>query len=191
MNQMEDTQIISQVIAGESEKFGLLVERYQDMVFTICVRVLQNDFDAQEVAQDAFMQAFHKLGSYQGNAKFSTWLYTISCRLAISKLRQVKRKVQTSTLEESESEAHHIAFDWPYDLEHSDKKDYIKKSLKLLNEAESVALTLFYLDECEVKEVAQIMERTESSVKVLLYRGRKSLYAALQTLLKGDAKAML
>lgn len=191
MNPTDEHNLISKILQGEKELFGELVNKYQDMVYTICIRILPIREEAEEVAQDAFVKAYTKLGSFKFQSKFSTWLYTITYRLAISKKRSSHHIPLSQTLEEIKNEDENLKIDWPFDLEEQDKTTYIKKALGMMNENESLALTLYYLDSNNIKEVAEIMDRKDSSVKVLLFRGRKNMMNLLNKMLKGELNSVL
>ena len=191
MEVREENNLILRIIEGDKESYELLVRKYQDMVFTICMRILKHNQEAEEVAQDAFIKAYYNLGSFRSASKFSTWLYTITYRLAISRLRKINREHTYVLDDENETASgNHIPV-WPDHLEHADRIKYIRKCLDCMNEFESIALSLYYLDNCSIKEVAGIMNRTESSVKVLLFRGRKSMMSILKSLLKGEINSVL
>ncbi|MDH3698239.1 MAG: sigma-70 family RNA polymerase sigma factor, partial [Flavobacteriaceae bacterium] len=78
MNQQPDSYFINQVLQGDYQAYGELVERYKYMVYTLAMKLVKNKEDAEEVAQDAFLKAFRGLNSYKGTAQFSTWIYKIT-----------------------------------------------------------------------------------------------------------------
>lgn len=80
---MEDHLAIARTLSGDTRAFGVLLGRYQNMVQTVTGRVLRNRMDAEEVTQDVFVKAHQKLKEFQGQGKFSTWLYSIAYRTAI------------------------------------------------------------------------------------------------------------
>ena len=80
MNTITDQHCIERTLQGETQAFGTLVERYQDFVFTIVYRMVKVREEAEEVAQDSFVKAFESLSSFRGEAKFSSWLYSIAYR---------------------------------------------------------------------------------------------------------------
>ncbi len=89
---LNDTEIINQVVGGNQQAYALLVNRYQEYVFTLVLRIVKNREDAEEVSQDVFIKAYKNLNSFRGDSKFSTWLYTIVNNTGISFLR--KRKLE-------------------------------------------------------------------------------------------------
>jgi RNA polymerase sigma factor (sigma-70 family) len=94
---LNDTEIINQVLGGNQQAYALLVNRYQEYVFTLVLRIVKNREDAEEVSQDVFIKAYKNLNSFRGDSKFSTWLYTIVNNTGISFLR--KRKLEIYSLD--------------------------------------------------------------------------------------------
>src|SRR3984885_14179245 len=94
---LTDTEIISSVLKGEKQFFAQLVERYQNYVFSLVLKFTDNREDAEEVSQDVFVKAYRSLADFRGEAKFSTWLYTIVRTSCITFLR--KKKLQTTSID--------------------------------------------------------------------------------------------
>ncbi len=84
----EDAQWIDETLAGNTAAFGQLVQKYQDRLFNTLVHVTGNPQEAEEVAQDAFVQAFVKLDSFQGRSGVYTWIYRIAFNLWITRRRR-------------------------------------------------------------------------------------------------------
>ena len=90
-----DREIISRVLQGEQRAYEVLVTRYQSFVFSVALRYTKNREDADELAQNAFIKAYRCLNDYRGDAKFSTWLYTIVSSLCLTFLRKKKLPVHS------------------------------------------------------------------------------------------------
>ena len=91
MQQQHDSDIIAMVLNGQKDAFSILVQRYQQYVFTLAMRYVNNKReDAEELSQDVFVKAYRFLGDFKQTSKFSTWLYTIVHTTAISHLRKKK-----------------------------------------------------------------------------------------------------
>src|ERR1044071_6325497 len=90
-----DTEIISQVLNGDQQAYALLVNRYQNYVFTLALRFTRNREDAEEVSQDIFIKAYKALADFRGASKFSTWLYTIVNTTCITFLRKKKLDIHS------------------------------------------------------------------------------------------------
>jgi RNA polymerase sigma-70 factor, ECF subfamily len=184
METRDDNHYISQVIAGNTASFAALIDRHKDLVYTIAMNITRNREDAEEVAQDAFLKAFQKLAGFRKESSFQTWLYRIVYNEAISKIR--KNKVKLLDLEEE------ITGNIPEEeieediagLDGQEQKLVIAKILDQLPEIDRVLVTLFYLDNQPVTEIAAVTGLGESNVKVRLHRVRKRIYADLQQILK-------
>ena len=87
---LNDNEIISKVLNGDQQAYAELVSRYQNYVFTLTLRMIKSREDAEEVAQDIFVKAYRSLANFRGDAKFSTWLYTIVNTTCITFLRKKK-----------------------------------------------------------------------------------------------------
>ena len=94
---LTDTEIISRTLKGDQQVFAQLVERYQNYVFTLVLRMIPGREDAEEVSQDVFVKAYRSLADFRGESKFSTWLYTIVRTSCITFLR--KKKLQTTSID--------------------------------------------------------------------------------------------
>ena len=85
---LNDNEIISKVLSGDTQAYAVLVNRYQNYVFTLAMRMVKTREDAEEVAQDIFIKAYRALADFRGASKFSTWLYTIVNTTCITFLRK-------------------------------------------------------------------------------------------------------
>ena len=180
---VEDHQAIPLAAAGDQRAFGVLIGRYKHMVYTVGRRVLRNDMDAEEVTQDVFVKAFRQLRDFQGSGKFSTWLYSIAYRTAISALRS--RKEHSTSLEDLQASGKDPAQDpTPFN---SDRKAILEWALSTLPAEDAGLMTMFYLEEMSVEEIVTVSGLGASNVKVRLHRCRKKLFEVLQHHLKEEA----
>ncbi|MDH7444439.1 RNA polymerase sigma factor [Aquimarina sp. 2201CG14-23] len=180
MNHQSDQYYIEQVLGGDTNAFSFLVERYQNLVYTVVYRMIRNNEEAEEVAQDAFIKAYKSLSNYRGEAKFSTWLYTIAYRKSLDAIKAKKRFTSTELIEEiSEGEAGLVNDALSY-LQDKERKQIISDSILTLPEVEAAIITLYYYDEKSVKEIKEIVGLTEDNIKIKLYRSRKKLYSILK-----------
>jgi RNA polymerase sigma-70 factor (ECF subfamily) len=178
---VEDRNAIALALTGDQSAFAVLIARYQHMVHTVTSRVLRNEMDAEEATQDAFVKAFQALAEFQGAGKFSTWLYSIAYRTAITALR--KRRAATLSIEDlrfhgvEPAEAAQLP---------QDRLAIIEQALAALSPEDAAIVTMYYLEELSVQEIVTITGTGASNVKVKLHRCRKKLFTALQYLLKDE-----
>ena len=79
----KDQLIIDQILGGDKQLFSVLVDRYKNLVFTLCLRLLKNREEAEELAQDSFVKIYKSLSKFKGEAKFSTWIYRVTYNLSL------------------------------------------------------------------------------------------------------------
>ncbi|WP_108866292.1 RNA polymerase sigma factor [Aquimarina aquimarini] len=180
MNHQSDQYYIDKVLDGQVNVFSVLVERYQSLVYTVVYRMLKNKEQAEEVAQDTFVKAYKALDRYRGDAKFSTWLYTIAYRKSLDALKVNKRFVSSSDIKEIGEKNIALVEDALSCLQAKERKQIILDSIMKLPEDEAAIITLYYFEEKSVKEIVEIVNLTADNVKIKLYRSRKKLYSLLQ-----------
>jgi RNA polymerase sigma-70 factor (ECF subfamily) len=173
---LTDTEIIRKVLQGEQAVFSRIVERYQDYVFTLVIRFIENREDAEEVAQDVFVKAYRSLADFRGESKFSTWLFTITRTSSISFLRKKKLHVQSLDNERTGIEAENKESGFQANrIEQKSRHAMLNRAIGLLNPDDREVLTLFYKGEQTLGEIGQIMGLEPNTVKVKLHRARQRL----------------
>ncbi len=180
MNHQSDQYYINQVLEGHLNAFSTLVERYQSLVYTVVYRMIKNKELAEEVAQDSFIKAYRSLDKYRGDAKFSTWLYTIAYRKSLDAIKANKRMMTSELIEEINEGEIELVTDALNYLQAKERKEIISDSIMKLPEDEAAIVTLYYFEEKSVKEIVEIIGLTPDNVKIKLYRSRKKLYSILQ-----------
>lgn len=102
-----DIQLIEAILAGDIQKYGVLVGRYERLVFALALRMLRHREDAEEVAQDVFVKTFQKLQTFNGDAKFSSWLYRVMYNKSLDMLSKKKRSKTKFEVESLPACAHY------------------------------------------------------------------------------------
>lgn len=164
-----DKLYIEQTLAGDINAFGQLVGKYKNKVFALTLRITNSQPDAEELAQDVFVKAYDSLKKFKGDAQFSTWLFRIAYNTAISYTR--KRKIVKTELNENIT----ANFTESASFEKEQQLQLLEKALLMLNEEDRGIVTLHYMQESSVKDIARITGLNESNVKVKLFRARKKL----------------
>lgn len=166
-----DDLLIARILKGDNASFRMLVERYQNLVFTIAFRITNNREEAEEVAQDVFMKVYYGLQNFEGNAKFSSWLYRIAHNTALTKIRN-RKEVFQSIDKVMNSGANTAVLN---EAEQGFTKADLNKAIGMLEPEEATIITLFYLSEQRLDEIAQILNIETNAAKVRLHRARKKL----------------
>jgi RNA polymerase sigma factor (sigma-70 family) len=183
---MDATTLIPRILAGDSRAYAEVVRHYQHMVYTVCHRVLRNTEDAEEATQDTFVKAYQNLRGFSGGSKFSTWLYSIAYRTAISQGR--KRRTDGHSVDELQ--AHPATASTP-GIHQQDIRQHLEKALATLDREDASIISFFYLEEMSVEEIVTVTGLSASNVKVKLFRSRKKLSDALQNALGPEAASLL
>jgi RNA polymerase sigma-70 factor (ECF subfamily) len=191
MDRDTDQIYIDKVLNGETNAFAYLVDKYKNLTYTVALKIVRNHEDAEEVAQDSFVKAYSQLHTFKGESKFSTWLYTIVYRNAITKIR--KKKILTTNIDSYIIDNHKTDFDFPQieAIKNGEQKKYVTEAINNLPETDAFLITLYYLDESSVEEIEQITGLTKTNVKVKLFRARKKLYNELSLLLKDEVREII
>jgi RNA polymerase sigma factor (sigma-70 family) len=174
--ELTDTEIIKRVLQGEQALFAQLVQRYQQYVFTLVGRFTASREDAEEISQDIFVKAYRSLADFRGEAKFSTWLYTVVRTSCITFLR--KKKLDTTSLDNERTflqlESKESGFKANM-IEQKSRHAMVNAAIQLLSPDDSQVLTLFYKGEQTLEEIGRIMGLDPNTVKVKLHRARNRL----------------
>ena len=170
-----DEAIIQLVQAGRGqEAFEQLVPAYRRRVFGLAYSILRDRAAAEDLAQEVFVKLWRALPGYDGRAQLSTWIYAITRNAAVSELRRRRRSVSLSdpAVFEEVEHASAVPAALPDDL-------MLRRRIEALPEKQRQAITLYYLDERPVEEVAAMMGLPANTVKTHLHRARASLAAAM------------
>jgi RNA polymerase sigma-70 factor, ECF subfamily len=186
---LTDQQIIEAIRLGDVRKYALLVDAHKDKAFTLALRLVGDRHEAEELVQDAFMRAYRALGSFRGDAKFSTWLYRIVYNLCLTRVS--RRRSQGEQLDVHEEMLDNVFVDDESAgademLESEDRKAILTAELQQLPENYRVAVTLFYLEEMSYEEMVSVLNMPLGTVKTNLFRGRNLLRQRLVARMKGE-----
>ena len=175
MNQREiqsDADLARDARAGSVASFEQLARRVQGPLVAFLERRFPSRRDAEDVAQDALVQAWRALGTYREGMRWRTWLFTIAYRMAVSRGRTERPAVAMP------------AGDWPDDakagpselLERRERGERVWAAARaVLTEEQVSALWLYYVEELSGMEIARVLDRSWVSVKTMLHRARKKL----------------
>ncbi|OSZ79930.1 RNA polymerase subunit sigma [Chitinophagaceae bacterium IBVUCB2] len=179
---LNDNEIISKVLSGDHQAYAILVNRYQNYVFTLTLRMIKSREDAEEVAQDVFIKAYKYLADFKGASKFTTWLYTIVNNTCISFLRKKKLDIHSLDNEKVFEAADNQDSGMKANMvEQKSKLAMVNESINLLNPDDAQIITLFYKAEQSLEETAKILGIETNAAKVRLFRARTRLKEKMET----------
>jgi RNA polymerase sigma-70 factor, ECF subfamily len=177
---------IKQVLKGDRNAFGEIVELYKDKVFQLSFRMLGNRHEAEDIAQEAFIRAYVNIQSFNMNLKFSTWLYRIATNLCIDRLRKKKPDYYLDA-EVAGTEGFtmysHIPSDASLpeeDVESLELQESIQKEISKLPDKYRSVIVLKYIEEMSLNEISEILDIPLGTVKTRIHRGREALRKQLR-----------
>ena len=177
----DDALLIDEVLAGDTSAFGELVLRYQDRLFNTLTYVVGSCEEAEDVVQDAFVQAFVKLGTFQRASAFYTWLYRIAFNLAVSRKRRRRP-------ERSVDEVRDLTGDEPVDdgeapgdrLEHHESAEQVQAALERVSDEHRAILVLREIEGFCYEKIADVLDLPVGTVRSRLHRARMALREELK-----------
>ena len=175
-----EAEHLERLRGGDREAYRYLVDRYRDMAYTLAFSILKQETEAEDAAQEGFISAYRNLDRFRGEAKFSTWLYTIVYRIALKSRQRRRRFEPLPELNQPEDSAP----DQYEKLTAADQHRYLKMAIARLPDVEAAIVTLYYLDENSVTEVAKVTGLTTENVKIKLFRSRKKLRRMLSPIIQ-------
>ncbi|HBG56869.1 RNA polymerase sigma factor [Proteiniphilum sp. UBA1028] len=168
---MNENQRVQQVLSGNTSAFAYFVDAYQDMAITIAYRICGNMQDAEDVVQESYVKAFRNLRSFRSDSKFSTWLYRIVYNTAITHTKsQMWIGSRAAAMEDASQLADNTL---EINMNENERKEIVADVLQKMPTGDALLLTLYYLEDNPVKEIAKITGLNEPNVKVKLFRARK------------------
>ena len=191
-SKLSDAELIEQTLTGNQAAYAELVKRHQRFVFTLALRYTKVREDAEEVAQDCFIKAYRSLASFQGQSKFSTWLYSIVYTTAMTFLR--KKRIDTDSIDDENNYSQVENQVSAYDVNNAENKSrsfYLEQAIGQLLPDDAAIITMFYKGELSLEEIAQAMGMEANTVKVKLFRARQRLKERLERNLKHEAKELI
>lgn len=173
-----DELLVERARAGDLGSFEELVDRYRDLIVRVAARIV-GPSDAEDVTQDVFLRAFHRLGQFRGQAPFRSWLLRIAQNSALNALQQ-KRSKEQSADDAAGFELEDPARRPAEELEVSERRERLSRKLLEVQPTHRAVLVLRDLEGLSYQEIAEITEAPVGSVKGRLFRARRELIDILR-----------
>ncbi|MBS3777207.1 MAG: sigma-70 family RNA polymerase sigma factor [Bacteroidales bacterium] len=168
---------LSKAIDGDREALNYLLDQHKDLAFSIALKLVGNETDAEDIVQEAFIKVLTSIGRFREESKFSTWLYRIVYNESLRRLNEKSRE----SLHLDRDNGVPLKF-VPLDedafekISREEEQKLVNEAMEKLNPNEHLVLSLFYSGEKSINEIIGITGFTKSNVRVLMHRGRKHLY---------------
>jgi len=181
---------IESLKAGDEREFRLLVDAYSKDLYNLCLNIVTNTADAEDLAQEAFIQAYHSLATFREGAQVKTWLYRIAINKCYDHLRYKKRKKRFALLQplfNKEDEAIEIPSNFQHPgivLDNKETAKILYAALESLPDNQQTAFVLYEMEGMDYKQIAETMELSMSAIESLLFRARAALRKKLENYYK-------
>lgn len=183
---MTDQALVLQLIDGSEIAFRRLVETHHEKVIQTCYNFVRNNDDADDIAQDVFIEVHKSIHKFREDAKLSTWLYRIAVNKSLNFIRSKKSRERFKRFQDFFSSEKEIEFEDKQSLsaqdylEQDERKKVLQEAIDKLPESQKIAFTLNKYDDLSYNEVSDIMNISLSAVESLIFRGKKRLKALLK-----------
>lgn len=174
---MTEDRLLENLRKGDEQAFKLLVDKYHRMVFSACYAILHNSEDADDIAQEVFIEIFRSLHLFKGEAKLSTWIYRIAINKSLNLVRKIRYRKLLRPLEtilgiEMSVRNRESASD---KVESSEQTSLLYSAIDSLPENQRTAFLLNKYEMLTHEEIAEVMDTTISGVESLLHRAKANL----------------
>jgi RNA polymerase sigma factor (sigma-70 family) len=172
-----DDAILREFKKGNTSVYKELINKYKPYVYAICMSLIKNREDSEEITQDVFVKIYYSINKFKGKSSLKTWVYKIAYNASMSLLQKKNKQFlvyDDTHSEPEEDESNHYEFLF----EKSDREikiEILKRSMVELKPIEALVLNLFYLKEQSINEICEITSLTNSNIRVVLHRGRSNL----------------
>ncbi|MEQ8523709.1 MAG: RNA polymerase sigma factor [Gracilimonas sp.] len=187
--QIGENDFIGRLKKQDQSAFKQLVNTYKDQVYNTCLGFLKNPHDAEDVAQEVFIQIYDSIDDFREEATLSTWIYRIAVTKSLELIRYRKRKkrsgffqAMSSVFSEPDEEADESGYMHPgVKLENKERAAVLFNEIEQLPERQRIAFTLQKVEGLSYQEVADVMKLSIPAVESLLYRGKENLKKQLSS----------
>jgi RNA polymerase sigma-70 factor (ECF subfamily) len=183
---VNEHELIEGLRKGNEMAFKFLVDTYQDRVFNTAIGIVQNAEDAEDVAQEVFIQVFRSIHGFKGESKLSTWIYRITTTRALDLLRSRKSKKRFGFIQrlfgDGNEPLHEIPdFNHPgVSLDRKENAAKLFKAIAQLPENQKTAFTLHKLEDLSYQEISEVMQTSVPAVESLMHRAKQNLRKILE-----------
>jgi RNA polymerase sigma factor (sigma-70 family) len=184
---LNEAILIEQLKQGDQTAFKQIVESSHGLVYNTALGIVQNAEDAEDVAQEVFIQLYESIRSFKGESRLTTWLYRITISKAMDHLRRKKRKKRFAFVQSlfgADEELVHDPADFVHPgvtLDNKETAAELFRAIDKLPSNQKIAFTLHRIEGLSYQEVSTIMQMSLASVESLLHRARKNLRKTLET----------
>jgi RNA polymerase sigma factor (sigma-70 family) len=191
---LKETEFIQELKLKSKKAYSQLLDDFKQKVFGTCISFVPNKEDAEDIAQDVFVEVFKSINKFKGDSKLSTWIYRITTNKCLEFIRRKNTKKRFAFLQSITGNA--IPFDKTNYftemnhpgilLENKELNTTLFKAINSLPESQRIVFTLHKIDGKSYQEVTEITKKSLSSVESIMFRAKKNLQSLLETYYKNE-----
>ncbi len=191
---MEEKNFLTNLKNAEPAAYEKLLDDFQQKVFSTCISFVPNKEDAEDIAQEVFIEVFNSIHTFKGDSKLSTWIYRITTNKCLEFIRKKNTKKRFGFMQSLlgndisiDRSSYFTEFNHPgIQLENKEKNEILFAAINRLPEAQRIVYTLNKIDDLSYQEVSEITQKSISSIESLLFRAKKNLQELLHDYYKKD-----
>ena len=191
---MKEDKYILELIAGNQIAYSQLIDDYEQKVFATCISFIPNKEDAEDLAQEVFLEVFNSINKFKGDSKLSTWIYRITTNKCLEFIRKKSAKKRFAFMQSIagneipiDKTSYFTEFNHPgIVLENKERNETLFHAINKLPEIQRVVFTLHKIDGKSYKEISEIIKKSVSSVESLMFRAKKNLQELLENFYKNE-----
>lgn len=191
---MTEKEFIAGLRNHNANAYGKLLDDFQQKVFATCISFVPNKEDAEDIAQEVFVEVFNSIGKFKQQSKLSTWVYRITTNKCLEFIRKRNTKKRFGFMQSIIGNAipvdktnYFTEMNHPgVILENKEKSETLFYAINQLPEAQKVVFTLHKVDGKSYQEISDITEKSVSSVESLMFRAKKNLQKLLENFYKNN-----
>ncbi len=171
---MEDKQIVEAVLAGDTRKYALIVERYQQIVANLTYKLCGNRLEVEEVTQQVFVELYSALPRFRFDSQLSSFIYRITVNVVCKMMNKAKRFVSADAMEslpEQRSEDRNAQ----QQIIYNEQMEQLRTAIGHLKDEQRTALVLYTFEDFSYQQIADVMQCSLSKVESLIFRAKKNL----------------
>lgn len=174
---MAQEQLIEQLKSGDNQAFKQLIDLYRIQMINLCYGFVRNQEDAEEIAQDVFIEVYRSIANFRGDSKLSTWMFRIAVSKSLNKVRKNKfRNMLTSIENIFDQHLEKSASNNPHQLlQTKEEAKNLNKTIEKLPENQRIAFVLHHYDGYSYLNISEIMNTSIPSVESLIHRAKVNL----------------
>lgn len=191
---METDAFINDLKEGKEFAYGKLIDDFQQKVFATCISFVPNKEDAEDIAQEVFVEVFNSIDKFKGRSKLSTWIYRITTNKCLEFIRKKKTKKRFAFLQAItgneiplDKTSYFTEMNHPgIIMENKEKSETLFYAINQLPDAQRTVFTLHKIDGKSYQEISDIISKSVSSVESLMFRAKKNLQKRLEHFYKNN-----